>query len=95
MGGRGFKWASCDMSNDRFWLYEWIDNVGIQSYSQAERFLKDPVVVADLRERAASEPYTTEQLPTSDDEGTILAGRAIEIYPEAWIVSVGNAFKKT
>jgi hypothetical protein len=35
--------------------------------------------VADLRERAASEPYTTEQLPTSDDEGTILAGRAIDL----------------
>jgi hypothetical protein len=63
---------------ERFWLYEWLDNVGARSYRQAERLLRDPVALADLRERAASVPYTTEKLRVNSGS-TIIAGRAIDL----------------
>lgn len=66
------------MADERFWLYEWLDNLDIRSYGQAQKLLEDRVALTDLRERAGSVPYTTERLPPGDAP-TLVAGRAIDL----------------
>lgn len=63
---------------EKFWLYDWIDNCGIRDFTHAERPLKDDVALADLRERAAAVPYTTESLP-SNDQNTVVAGCGLDL----------------
>jgi hypothetical protein len=66
------------LETERFWLYEWLDNLGVGSYRQAEKVLRDPVALADLRERAALVSHRTDSLDANGSP-TIVAGRGIDL----------------
>lgn len=60
-----------------FWLYEWMDDRGVTSLTEAERRLSDPSEVGRLHQRTASVPYSTQPLLGADE--ALLAGRGVDL----------------
>lgn len=66
--------------NDRFWLYDWIDEKGIQSEQDVSRVVKKRVTYGELEGIAEAIPYTTE--PVSYGGPYVLAGRGMDLTGE-------------
>lgn len=67
-----------NMSEEKLWLYDWIDTLEITDFRQAEKLIKNAGLRRDLQKRAADVSFTVDKLSVRDAP-TIVAGQAIDL----------------
>lgn len=65
------------MTDDRFWLYKWIDEKGIKSEKEASRLARRRRTFAELEQLAGEIPYET--LPVDYAGNYVLAGTGMDL----------------
>jgi hypothetical protein len=69
------------MTNNKLWLYEWLDIHEVHSLTDAKKLLRNLAPRKELRERVSQVGSDLEEIPISDAP-TIVAGRAIDLSGE-------------